>query len=209
METNLQLIISEFLGVLFMPMFRIQREENWMTKEKNAFFLVLVISQKPTNYIILSPRRLLSVVMSYLMKKISGHGIITLLGNKFLLILMQKMKLSSSTMSLSISKEQQPTPTVPIVPPSPAIVETNKERPQRAKRRPVWMSDFEVTGADHSEDPLAHFALFSYCDLVVFEDAVKESKWQKDMDAEITAIEKNNTWKLVELPKGQKTIGVK
>lgn len=29
------------------------------------------------------------------------------------------------------------------------------------------------------------------------------------MDAEIAAIEKNNTWKLVELPKGQKTISVK
>lgn len=29
------------------------------------------------------------------------------------------------------------------------------------------------------------------------------------MDAEIAAIEKNNTWELTELPKGQKTIGVK
>ncbi|XP_073121134.1 uncharacterized mitochondrial protein AtMg00820-like [Henckelia pumila] len=29
------------------------------------------------------------------------------------------------------------------------------------------------------------------------------------MDAEIAAIEKNNTWELTDLPKGQKTIGVK
>lgn len=29
------------------------------------------------------------------------------------------------------------------------------------------------------------------------------------MDAEIAAIKKNNTWELTELPKGQKTIGVK
>lgn len=35
------------------------------------------------------------------------------------------------------------------------------------------MSDYEVAGADHLEDPLAYFALFSNCDPVVFEDAVK------------------------------------
>ena len=29
------------------------------------------------------------------------------------------------------------------------------------------------------------------------------------MDAKIVAIERNHTWKLTELPKGQKTIGVK
>ncbi|KAJ4718900.1 Retrovirus-related Pol polyprotein from transposon TNT 1-94 [Melia azedarach] len=42
-----------------------------------------------------------------------------------------------------------------------------------------------------------------------FEDAVKELKWQKAMDDEIAAIEKNNTWELTDLPKRQKTIGVK
>ena len=50
---------------------------------------------------------------------------------------------------------------------------------------------------------------FSYCDLTIFEVAVKEPKWRKTIDAEITTIERNDTWELCDLPKGQKTIGVK
>ena len=83
------------------------------------------------------------------------------------------------------------------------------ERSQRAKRRPAWMSDYEVTGIDQTEDPLTHFSLFSDCDPTTFEEAIKEPKWQKAMDEEIAAIERNNTWELTDLPKGHKTIGVK
>jgi len=32
-----------------------------------------------------------------------------------------------------------------------------EERPQLARRRAAWMSDYEVTGI---EDPITHFALF-------------------------------------------------
>ena len=55
------------------------------------------------------------------------------------------------------------------------------------------MSDYEVTGIDQYEDPLTHFALFSYYDPTSFESAVKESKWRKAMDAEIAAIVRNDT----------------
>ena len=51
---------------------------------------------------------------------------------------------------------------------------TIKQRPQCLRRRPVWMSDYEVTGIDQSEDPLLHFALFADCDPVTFDAAVKE-----------------------------------
>lgn len=71
------------------------------------------------------------------------------------------------------------------------------------------MINYKVTGIDQSDDPLTHFALFLDCDLVAFKDTIKESKWRKVMDDEIVAIERNNTWELTELPKGQKTIGVK
>lgn len=71
------------------------------------------------------------------------------------------------------------------------------------------MSDYEVTGIDQFKDPLTQFALFSNCDPTSFEVAVTEPKWRKAMDAEITAIERNDTWELCDLPKGQKTIGVK
>lgn len=71
------------------------------------------------------------------------------------------------------------------------------------------MDDYEVTGIGQSEDPAAHFALFANCDPITFEEAVKQSKWRKPMNEELAAIERNNTWKLTELPKGQKTIDVK
>ncbi|KAJ7978471.1 Retrovirus-related Pol polyprotein from transposon TNT 1-94 [Quillaja saponaria] len=71
------------------------------------------------------------------------------------------------------------------------------------------MKDYEVTGIDQTENPITHFALFSNCDLQLLKVLSKESKWQKAMNDEIEAIEKNDTWELSELPKGHKTIGVK
>jgi len=68
------------------------------------------------------------------------------------------------------------------------------------------MVGYEVT---EIENPLSHFALFSYCDHVSFEEVVTEPIWITTMDNEIATIERNNTWELVKLLKGQKSIGVK
>nr|CAN63536.1 hypothetical protein VITISV_002860 [Vitis vinifera] len=104
-------------------------------------------------------------------------------------------------------QEEEVTQNVPIVDQSPLATES--QRPQRVRKRPAWMTNHEVTGVDQGEDPLTYFAMFSDCDLIIFETAVKEPKWRKAMDAEIAAIERNDTWELCDLPKGQKTIGVK
>lgn len=69
------------------------------------------------------------------------------------------------------------------------------------RRRPAWMRDYEVTGIDQFEDSLIHFTLFADCDPITYEKAVKQSKRRKAMDAEITTIEKNDTWELTKLPK--------
>eukprot|EP00253_Pinus_taeda_P016492 PITA_16492 len=54
------------------------------------------------------------------------------------------------------------------------------------------------------------FALYCHVDgPIYFEDAIKDKKWIESMDEEINAIERNNTWDLVELPKGKEVIGVK
>lgn len=107
-----------------------------------------------------------------------------------------------------MEKEQEDEVTQ-IVPTDQSPLTAESQRPQRVRRRPAWMIDYEVTGVDQGDDPLTHFALFSDCDPTVFEVAVKEPKWRKAMDAEITSIERNDTWELCDLPKGQKTIGVK
>ncbi|XP_022852676.1 uncharacterized protein LOC111374254 [Olea europaea var. sylvestris] len=41
------------------------------------------------------------------------------------------------------------------------------------------------------------------------QEASTNKRWQKAMDEEISSIEKNNAWKLTELPEGKKAIGVK
>ena len=46
-------------------------------------------------------------------------------------------------------------------------------------------------------------------DHILLEDVVKEEKWRMAMDSEISSIEKNKTWELVDLPPKAKTIGVK
>lgn len=82
-------------------------------------------------------------------------------------------------------------------------------RSQRTKRRPAWMSDYQVQDNEIPEDPLVQFALFSDCDPTVYKELVKEKKWKKAMDDEIAAIERNDTSELIDLPPGHKSIGVK
>ena len=54
------------------------------------------------------------------------------------------------------------------------------------------------------------FSLYFHVEYHIhFEEAVKYKKWIDVMDEEINAIEKNNTWKLFDLPKGKEVIGVK
>ena len=106
------------------------------------------------------------------------------------------------------SSEATPT-AAEILPIVAEATDTAAQSHRRIRKRPAWMYDYEVTGIDQSEDPLTHFALFSYCDPTTFESVVKDAKWRKAMDDEIEAIERNDTWELTNLPKGQKTIGIK
>ncbi|GKA13910.1 retrovirus-related pol polyprotein from transposon TNT 1-94 [Tanacetum coccineum] len=62
---------------------------------------------------------------------------------------------------------------------------------------------YEVT------DEIPFLCLYANCEPLVFEEAMKSKKWRQAMDEEIKSIEKNDTWELTTLPKGQKAIGVK
>ncbi|GLT87811.1 hypothetical protein SLE2022_058710 [Rubroshorea leprosula] len=95
------------------------------------------------------------------------------------------------------------------LPTTPELEFGTSSRPQRKKRRPAWLEDYEVTDLTQDDVPVNHFALFVDCDPLTYEEAVKEEKWQKAMAEEIGSIERNQTWELTNLPKGHKTIGVK
>jgi len=65
---------------------------------------------------------------------------------------------------------------------------------------------YEETG---ETDNITLFCLFADCEPMNFEEAAQDKKWRDALDEEIRFIEKNNTWELVSLPKGHKSIGVK
>ena len=82
----------------------------------------------------------------------------------------------------------------------------------RKRQAPVWMKDY-ISGnagfiiAEEGEDV---FALFiPHEDPSSFEEAEQEEVWRRAMEAEITSIEENKTWELMELPEGATVIGVK
>ena len=60
---------------------------------------------------------------------------------------------------------------------------------------------------EENVDIFSNFALFS-CDPLYFEEPIKEDKWVKTMNEEIDSIERNKTWELMDLPKGNECIGV-
>nr|GEW91104.1 copia-type polyprotein [Tanacetum cinerariifolium] len=95
---------------------------------------------------------------------------------------------------------------------SPAIGEG---RPQRLRRPPTYLQDYsagddlEVNSDEENELNITDLIQQNLQDPQRYEDAIKDECWKKAMDLEIQAIEKNQTWKLVDLPKDTKCIRVK
>lgn len=63
--------------------------------------------------------------------------------------------------------------------------------------------------SDEENVNIAHLALFTNGDPMMYEEAVKSEKWRQAMDQEIKAIKKNKMWELTNLPPGGKSVGVK
>ena len=75
----------------------------------------------------------------------------------------------------------------------------SSRRPQRERRLPARLADYEVgNDNDPSDEEIINFALFSYCESLNFEEAFKDNNWKKAMDEEIHAIEKNDTWEMTD-----------
>ncbi|CAJ2637748.1 unnamed protein product [Trifolium pratense] len=84
-------------------------------------------------------------------------------------------------------------------------------RTQRTKRVPARLNDCEVTqdNAVNDEGDLIHFALLADSEPLNYRDALKSNVWKRAMEEELKSIEKNQTWKLVDLPDKKKKIDVK
>ncbi|PNX55819.1 putative LRR receptor-like protein kinase, partial [Trifolium pratense] len=83
--------------------------------------------------------------------------------------------------------------------------EDNPSLNKRVSKRPGYLDDFVTDEAE-----MHNLAIFTpSTDPITYEEACKHDNWRKAMDAEIAAIESNNTWELTALPAGAKKIGVK
>ncbi|CAJ2661986.1 unnamed protein product [Trifolium pratense] len=92
-----------------------------------------------------------------------------------------------------------------------AASDNELRRSTRARVPSVRLNDCIITRDNEitTEGDLVHLAFNAETEPVNFEDAVKDEKWLAAMNEEIESIERNNTWKLVNLPNDKKTIGVK
>ena len=83
---------------------------------------------------------------------------------------------------------------VVIQPEVAAPIATMMERPRRQQRQPVHLQNCEVNLDDEVDDngDLVHFAFLTDSEHVRLADVIQHPKWQKAMNEELMAIEKNN-----------------
>ena len=74
------------------------------------------------------------------------------------------------------------------------MVATMMERPRRQQRQPVHLQDCEVNLDDEVDDngDLVHLVFLAESEPVRLANAIEHPKWQKTMNEELMAIEKNN-----------------
>lgn len=110
-------------------------------------------------------------------------------------------------------------------PPDLPLTQPSTSRPTRVVRPLVWMHDYvDTSKCQRSKHPLANSLSYKNTSLSYqcylskfsnltkpqhFRQAVKVERWVEAMKLEIEALEVNNTWIIVDLPKGKNTVGSK
>ncbi|KAK2355926.1 putative mitochondrial protein [Trifolium repens] len=91
---------------------------------------------------------------------------------------------------------------------SPPVI---RQLPQRNRSVSSRLNDHIVTSdsAVNDDGDLIHFALLAGSEPIDYKDALKSRVWKKAMEDELHSIEKNQTWKLVNLPDKKRKIDVK
>ena len=94
----------------------------------------------------------------------------------------------------AVQPEAAVQPEVVIQPEVTTPIATMMERPRRQQRQPVHLQDCEVNLDDEVDDngDLVHFSFLAKSEPVRLADAIQHPKWQKAMNEELMAIEKNN-----------------
>lgn len=94
---------------------------------------------------------------------------------------------------------------------STAATQSQSQRPQRQRQPPTRLTDNELfsdNAITHDGD-LVHFALLADAEPLNFEEAVQEPVWKEAIVEELNAIERNQTWELIDLPPNKQPMAVK
>ncbi|GAB2301453.1 hypothetical protein Dimus_039376 [Dionaea muscipula] len=123
---------------------------------------------------------------------------------------------ASSPAAASASAESSSPTSVtaaPIVPSSAAVLPDSNEfasdDSSSSASHPRMRTLQEIYEVTENENDVSLFCLLAECEPFGFQEAVEDKAWSQAMDDEISAINRNNTWQLVDLPMGCKAIGVK
>ncbi|KAK1417486.1 hypothetical protein QVD17_26615 [Tagetes erecta] len=97
--------------------------------------------------------------------------------------------------------------------PSPINSQIHNNQPGPSKRTikpPSWLKDyyFGDSSGNEEETSTCQFAL-TITDPISYDQAAQTKEWKEAMLAELQAIERNDTWELVDLPPGKNLVGVK
>lgn len=64
-----------------------------------------------------------------------------------------------------------------LIPNEGQSIDPSNPRSQHIRKTPAWIIDYKSGGKLSNDDPITHFALFANCDMIAFEEVVKETKW--------------------------------
>lgn len=117
---------------------------------------------------------------------------------------------------------EEPQPQSVVDNPPSLVIATPLRRSTRTPNPPSYLSQYQCHNVSqypiqqylsHAKltEPYAAFInqISSFYEPQFYHQAVKHPEWQKAMQLELEALELNNTWSLVPLPKGKHTIGCK
>jgi hypothetical protein len=101
-----------------------------------------------------------------------------------------------------VTHEEEPSTSTPIITSTSHSTSDDEDEPRQPRTR-------SLQDLYDSTSEVYLVCLLADVENITFEEAVRNKKWQAAMDEEIAAIEKNDTWELVELPEEHQPIGVK
>ncbi|PNY18017.1 copia-type polyprotein [Trifolium pratense] len=122
---------------------------------------------------------------------------------------------SKPVMSLTEDEDSDSDPDAEAGAEAPEIGSPNTEatvgtraRSTRTIRAPARLQDCELANDNevNEDGELVHFALLAGAEPINYLEALNDRKWKKAMEEELNAIERNQTWELVKLPREKKAI---